>query len=610
MVNLYFVKNIHINLPKINYKGEATRQFPHKVKKRANLLSLLVILVLTLGASFAAVGQQKNRTLFEEAFKLYRQLESDSEKANKSENWDLVGRTLYGIYSREPTLERAPLCLYTVARVYEKKAIRFDSPEDMEKALKYSREFEKKYPDHGLIEDSWLRTARILESMGKKEEADSIYEKIVDRKSETKVYEIAYSKLHGTAPQKKTKSEAKPISSASKPEKQPITIKKIRHWSTDDYTRVVIESDREIKYSPKMLNPDSKLNTPSRLYLDLEKTVFDDSISIEPIDKKGLLEKISYGKNRPGISRIVLYLKDFEDYKVFFLRKSEKNPHFRIVMDIKGKGAQPEKIFAENPPSYDNQEGQTGDPVSVIPDGAVESLKQALGLKVRTIVIDPGHGGHDPGAIGPSGLKEKDVVLKIAKRLKQKLLEEGKNFGVENVYLTRETDKFISLEERTAIARKKKADVFISIHCNGARTKKAHGIETYILGFTNDQTSLQLAARENATTTKGLHSLRGILKDYVLSSKIEESQEIAGHVQESIVKNVSVKYKYINDKGVKKAPFVVLIGADVPSLLVEASFITNRREEKRLKSKAYIERIVDGIILGIKRYSMQTQRVS
>ena len=202
------------------------------------------------------------------------------------------------------------------------------------------------------------------------------------------------------------------------------------------------------------------------------------------------------------------------------------------------------------------------------------------------------------------------MTLRIARKLRQRLVEEGKSFGIENVYLTRDGDRFIPLEERTAIARKRKADIFISIHCNGARTRKAHGIETYILGFTDDQTSLQLAARENATTTKGLHDLRGILKDYILSSKKEESQQVAGYVQRSIIKNVSARYKHIKNKGVKKAPFVVLIGADIPSLLIETSFITNPREEKRLKSETYIERIVDGIILGIKQYSMQGQKVS
>ena len=578
------------------------------MKNRIKLFPFLIAAICLLTPSFAT-AEEKNKVLYEENFKLYRQLESNSEKARKSENWDLVGSNFYRIYSQNPDWKNSPLCLFVAARVYEKKSLRFKTPEDSEKALRYSREFVKRYPKDSLADDSWLRIGRILERRGKKKEAAVAYQRIVYGMEDSDTYEIARKKLAvltGDPMPRKTETEPRKETPPTPNPKGYALIKKIRHWSTDDYTRVVIETDKNVKYTSRMLRPDPELKTPPRLYVDLEETILDNSIKVEPITK-GLLEKISFAGNRPGVSRIVLYIKDLEGHKVFSLPKSEQNPSFRLVMDIKGAGAQPEKIFADGAPSY----GKQGPSLkSKVPEGEIASLKQALGLKVRTIVIDPGHGGHDPGAIGPSGLREKDVVLRIAKRLRERLIEEGKSFGIENVYLTRSTDRFIPLEERTAIARKRKADIFISIHCNGARTKKAHGIETYILGFTDDQTSLQLAARENATTTKGLHELGSTLKQYILSAKKEESQQVAGYVQRSIVQNVSVKYKYVKNKGVKKAPFVVLIGADVPSLLVEASFITNPREEKRLKSRAYIERIVDGIILGIKKYSMQTQKVS
>ena len=571
--------------------------------------SPFLIAFICLFALSPAVAKGKNEALYEETFKLYRQLESNSEKAKRSETWDLVGNTFYRIYSQDPDWKNSPLCLFVAARVYEKKSLRFNSPKDSEKALLYSREFIKRYPKDSLADDSWLQVGRILERGGKKTEAAAAYREIIDGMEESDTHDIAKKKLatlSGRTTPKKTRPAVRGKVPPKPYPKGYAVIKKIRHWSTDDYTRVVIETDKDVKYSSRMLRPDPELKTPPRLYVDLEKTVLDHSINVEPITK-GLLEKISFASNRPGVSRIVLYIKDLESHKVFSLKKSEQNPYFRLVMDIQGKGARPDKIFAKDAPSYNRQGPSLR---SKIPEGEIASLKQALGLKVRTIVIDAGHGGHDPGAIGPSGLKEKNVTLRIARKLRQRLVEEGKSFGIENVYLTRDGDRFIPLEERTAIARKRKADIFISIHCNGARTRKAHGIETYILGFTDDQTSLQLAARENATTTKGLHDLRGILKDYILSSKKEESQQIAGYVQKSIIQNVSVKYKHIKNKGVKKAPFVVLIGADIPSLLIETSFITNPREERRLKSETYIERIVNGIILGIKQYSMQSQKVS
>jgi len=244
-----------------------------------------------------------------------------------------------------------------------------------------------------------------------------------------------------------------------------------------------------------------------------------------------------------------------------------------------------------------------------IPDN-VSGLRQALGLKIKTVVIDPGHGGHDPGAIGPTGLKEKNVNLQIAKALKTKLERDGKKFGIERVYLTRSSDIFIPLEERTAIAKKQYADLFISIHCNAAKNKRTTGIETYILSFTNDKHSLSVAARENATTKKRLNELRDIIKKYVLNSKIEESNKFASYVQTEIVSNVSHKYSSISNKGVKKAPFIVLIGADIPSILVETSFITNPKDEKRLKDKKYIDYIAEGIFVGVKRYSTEDQTAS
>ena len=592
------------------------------VKLPLLLLALAVFPVFSLPAA-----AQKHQALYEEAFKLYKHLYSDSDKAKRAETWDLIGRTFYRIYRENPRGKNAAWSLFLAAKVHEDKSRRFRSPGDAEKARRYSLELVRRYPKSSLADDSQFRAARVLERRGEKTRAYVAYRKIVREMPDGDMYPRAKKKLaqlarykpkaappaaRKAAPAKKPRPA--PDNAAGRTSAKPVpagfaTVKKIRHWSTDDYTRVVIETDREVGYDSKLLGADPEIKTPPRLYVDIEKTVIDDSVKVEPITK-GLLEKIRFHPNRPGVARVVLYIKDFESHKVFALPKSKHHPFFRVVMDIKGRGARPEKIFAKDPPSYEESGGKEQALESKIPEGTIGSLKQALGLKVRTVVIDPGHGGHDPGAIGATGLKEKDVVLKIAKRLRTKLLEEGKEFGIENVYLTRTTDKFIPLEERTAIAKKKKADIFISIHCNAARTSKAHGIETYILGFTNDQTSLQLAARENTTTTKGLHALRNILKDYILSSKIEESQAVAGHVQKSIVRNVSVKYKGVNDKGVKKAPFVVLIGADIPSLLVEASFLTNPREEKRLRTAAYIERIVDGIIMGIRKYSEQTQKVS
>jgi len=227
------------------------------------------------------------------------------------------------------------------------------------------------------------------------------------------------------------------------------------------------------------------------------------------------------------------------------------------------------------------------------------SLPQALGLKIKKVVIDPGHGGKDPGAIGYHGLKEKDVTLKLAKLLKQKL---ETKLGCQ-VLLTRYSDKFIPLEERTALANRVKADLFISIHCNACPTHRLHGVETYFLGFTEDKQALMVASRENASVTRRLGELDKILQDLLINAKIKESAYLAAEIQEHIIKTLTIKrYNPVTDLGVKQAPFYVLIGTKMPAVLVEASFIDHPKEGKRLRDYKYLNILAEGILKGIHSY--------
>ncbi|MBZ5513911.1 MAG: N-acetylmuramoyl-L-alanine amidase [Acidobacteriia bacterium] len=226
------------------------------------------------------------------------------------------------------------------------------------------------------------------------------------------------------------------------------------------------------------------------------------------------------------------------------------------------------------------------------------TLTRALGLKIARIVIDPGHGGHDTGTIGPTGLKEKDVVLDVALRLK-KLVEE--KAGAE-VIMTRSGDTFIPLEERTAIANQKGADLFISIHANASRDKRARGIETYFLNFTSSPEALEVAARENATTQESVHELQDLIKKIVLTEKIEESHDFAMQVQREVYAHLRKTTGAGKDRGVKKAPFVVLIGANMPSILAEISFLTNPQDERLMKKSDHRQRIADALYRGVNRY--------
>jgi len=227
------------------------------------------------------------------------------------------------------------------------------------------------------------------------------------------------------------------------------------------------------------------------------------------------------------------------------------------------------------------------------------SLIRVLGLKIGRIVVDPGHGGHDTGSIGPHGLREKDLALDVALHL-GKLLED--RLGAEVIY-TREHDTYVPLEARTALANKTQADLFISIHANSSRDPAARGTETYYLNFTSSPESLEVAARENAASEKSVFELQDLVKRIALKEKIEESREFATNVEKALHAGLARKTTGLRERGVKKAPFVVLIGANMPSILAEISFISNPSDERRLQSPEYRQKIAESLYRGVARYA-------
>jgi len=227
------------------------------------------------------------------------------------------------------------------------------------------------------------------------------------------------------------------------------------------------------------------------------------------------------------------------------------------------------------------------------------SLTRVLGLKVGKVVIDPGHGGHDHGTTGPGGLKEKDLVLDVALRL-GRLIES--RLGSEVVY-TRTDDTFIPLEERTAIANRNRADLFLSIHVNSSPYPSAAGIETYYLNFTDSKMDLEVAARENAGHEKSVYELSDILQKIAKQDKRDESREFAIKIQKALFPLSARGNSSAKNRGVKKAPFVVLIGASMPSVLTEIGFVTNRREGSQLKSPEYRQKVAEALYRGVAQYA-------
>ncbi len=378
-------------------------------------------------------------------------------------------------------------------------------------------------------------------------------------------------------------------------------ISDLRFWSNPSYTRIVIDADKETTYEHRLLKKDPALDKPQRLYIDFNQSKLSKSLkNFIPIDDDLLLDARA-GQYTLESVRVVVDIKSFKSYKIFSLN----NP-FRIILDIWGDESgtvRADQPFPQGLASHKTTGKSNGKGISrdTGKQGKIEAgaLAKQLALGVSRIVIDPGHGGKDFGAPGAiKGIFEKDITLAISKKLAAKIRD---SLNCE-VVLTRNTDRYLTLEERTAIANTKNGDLFISIHTNAARNRDAYGIETFFLNLATDDESIMVAARENATSTKNISDLQSILTDLMQNAKINESSRLAASVQDNLYNHMNRKYSNIKNKGVKKAPFYVLLGAQMPSILVETSFISNERECSRLASADYQEQICNAIIAGISRY--------
>ena len=397
---------------------------------------------------------------------------------------------------------------------------------------------------------------------------------------------------HVTPPEDYIAKQIKKFSYAKTPVKTDVkgskgntgTVVGLRFWSNPSYTRVVIDADSEISYSHRLLKKDTAIRKPHRLYIDLSNSRLGKDIKKYIPINDNLLSDARAGQYTSDMVRVVVDIKSFKTYKIFSL----KNP-FRIVIDVWGKTARATGTLVKR----DKKGGK-------IAPGA---LAKQLSLGVKRIVIDPGHGGRDYGAPGYlKGVHEKNVVLKIARRLAKKIREKLHC----EVVMTRTSDRYLTLEERTAFANTNNADLFISIHTNAARNRRAYGIETFFLNLATDDDAILVAARENATSTKNISDLQTILSDLMQNSKINESSRLAAHVQRCMCKELSRRYSRIKNKGVKQAPFYVLLGAQMPAVLIDTAFISNSRDCKRLVSSKYQDRMCDAITNGIREYINET----
>jgi N-acetylmuramoyl-L-alanine amidase len=405
-----------------------------------------------------------------------------------------------------------------------------------------------------------------------------------------------------------------------------VTVRGITRTALPEGVRVSIEMDRELLFKQE------RLENPRRVFFDLRGAHLSPGLRDKTFSfPDDIVREIRVGRHPQNTTRVVMDTEGVESYSVFTLY----NP-YRVIVDFRRSGvaaapphvtgppvlaavpttgllrAGPKPVPPPPPPA---PVVVTAPPLTPLPSRPVAppglpapmvplansngqfSLARQLGLGVSRIVLDPGHGGHDPGVRG-NGVNEAELVLDVALRLR-KLLENQP--GME-VVMTRDTDVFIPLDQRTAIANREGADLFLSIHANASRNVKARGVETYFLNFAANPEAEAVAARENSASGQTMHRLPDIVRAITLNNKIDESRDFADAVQKSMVRTLSTRNRELQDRGVKQAPFVVLIGAGMPSVLAEISFVSHKQEGVLLKTFAYRQQIAEALFDAIVRY--------
>ena len=669
---------------------------------------------------------------YQQAKFYYNELHTNANLGDSRTNWLNGIRNFRKIYLSGPKSEFASPSLYMLARMYAKMYKRFGTQIDLQESISYYRDVSDLFPDDRLADDALYAVGNIfLSEEQNPEKAAKHFGRIIEFHRNGDMYPLASDKLKALS-----KDYGIPLPEAMLKHsflENLSYVLPVKYWSSNNYTRVVINASGPVTYSEKLL--EKKGDLPRRLYIDFKQSYIEPRYRAPVPIEDGLLRQIRTGQFTPEIVRVVLDIESISNYKIFSL----PDP-FRVVIDVRGEAKvvtekpsktspqppvqissnsttptvviqpPPEHVHVPKQPkvasvpepepkpepkvasvpepapkpepkvasvpepepkskpkvasvpepepkskpkvaSVPEPEPKSKPKVASVPEPEPEpkpkpkvavpefepeptitvlddqkktevnsktaktspepskemkatefSLAQQLGLGIRKIVVDPGHGGKDPGA-SAFGLREKDIVLQIGKKLAPLLAERT---GTE-VLLTRDTDTFIPLEERTAIANTQGADLFISLHINAHPSPKVHGLETYYLNLSTNAEAMRVAAFENATSTHQMSDLQDILSDIMKNSKINESSRLAGYVHNSLCDGIKeVQETQFKDLGVKQAPFYVLIGAQMPAILIEIAFITSPEDSKHLEQEYFLEAIVEDIAEGVQHYIHST----
>jgi len=570
--------------------------------------------------------------------------------------WEKVITRFERIAKSHPSCEKADDALFRAGKLRLECQRMSGLKDDKENALADFEDLARKYPKSSLADDSLLYAGKIYLDLKDKESAGRAFRQILVLYPQGDCGSQARKYLHdlGPAAQKLDPAEfgdtetpgkifaaASPEEAAnrgqagaplrnndaialmlSNPGAQILPrarVEELRYWSAPSYTRVVLDLDRRAEFSPpRLLRPDPAIRTPPRIYFDLLNTELsagfrsrysykDNCYELQIAD--GLLERARAGQFKPEVVRVALDLKSIRDFKAFEFPGGD-GAGWRIVIDIYGEQA--EVIPGPGPAVKPLPQA----PVSPTPGPKPGPAPKPAGKRSLIFIIDPGHGGKDPGAVGKKNTREKDVALAVAENLEREL---ARQFPSAKIMLTRGNDRYVSLVERTAKANALASNhvdsrdaVFISIHCNATPGRSAAGIETYYLDNTTDRAALKLAAQENFVSEElmqdaGADITNKILADLTTNDKVNQSIPLADCIQKALVRELKSKYSGVSNLGVKKAPFWVLTGATMPSVLVELSFLSNLQEERRLSQPSYQKSLSRGIAAGVREYERRME---
>jgi N-acetylmuramoyl-L-alanine amidase len=541
------------------------------------LALVLPVLLLLAPSAVGAAKRDEAEEAYQGARRAYYVLKDDAARRKLRHHWLNVVRKFEAVASRHPKSDRAPDALFTAAELLQELSRASFVEDDLKSAISHYKQVREGYPKHRLADDAALALARI--QVNRLDQPDAARRILTEALA-----------THGRGDQAKDMRALLASLPAPKgaPASRPAPVK-----ATSSAERASAVAQAQVP------PPAERAPSPNKPKPVEEEPGLDGAVAAALAAKKDPEEVQEAGDVKPEVESASA-------------EEVEKPAHGR-EKDEAGASEAPYSIAVAPPePSkpitrpVDDQVAQARlKAVAKQSRGSELTLAEQLGLKVRRVVIDPGHGGHDTGAIGKEGTREKDVALSISKKLAEALREKGLE-----VVLTREDDRFIRLEDRAKFANAEHGDLFISVHCNAAAKRKLRGVETYTLNTSADRYSIRLAARENQSSEKGISDLQFILADLATKANTEESSRLANQVQRHLVSGLSRKYSGIKDLGHKEALFFVLLGVKMPAILVETSFLSNPEEEERLASGAYQSAVAKAIAQGVEAFLDDRGRVA